>query len=182
MAEVGLHVQADAVEGDPAPELHPDGGDLVLTHRGARRAALHPDAHAARPHLRADVEGQERPDHPGLQRLDEGAHVAPPGVEVQHDIGHPLPRPVIGELAAPGCLKHWEAVRLQEVGRLGRDPRRVERRMLQEPDQLRRPALGDGCGARLHEGDGRRIGDGPGRDRPLDGGAVAASEQRRVGP
>ena len=69
--EVRLDVQADAVEGHPAPDPDADGGDLVL--RGlALVGPAHPHADPVLPPLAADVEGIEGGDEPGLQ----GRHVA----------------------------------------------------------------------------------------------------------
>ena len=50
--------------------------------------------------LTAHVEGIERAHDPFFQAGHIGAHVGPPPLEVQHDIGHALAGAVIGELAA----------------------------------------------------------------------------------
>ena len=100
---------------------------------------LDPDADPAGTRLACDAELRQRRDDPGLQGGDEGAHVAAALAQVEHDIGHPLAGPVIGVLPAAAALEHREASRLQQVGGLGRDAGGVERRMLQQPDQLARP-------------------------------------------
>jgi biotin carboxyl carrier protein len=139
VGQVRLDVQADAVERHPAAQLHPDGGDLVLA-RPADSLALDPDADAAVADLALDVEGGQGADDPGLQRRDEGAHVAPRAGQVEHHIGHPLAGAVIGELAAAAAGEHRQAARVEQVFRLGRDAGGVERRVLQQPDQLARLA------------------------------------------
>ena len=58
-----------------------------------------------------DAEVGQRPDHPLLELPDIGAHVPPAAVEVEHRIGDPLPRPVIGVLAAAPRRVDREPVR-----------------------------------------------------------------------
>ncbi len=71
--------------------------------------ALHPDADAILAPLAAHVEGVQRADDPVLQRRDEDPEVALAAVEVEHDIGHPLARPVIGHLPAAAGLEDGES-------------------------------------------------------------------------
>src|SRR5258706_372401 len=99
MAEVGIDIEADAMEAYPA--LHPDadGGDLVLAALALVPPA-HPDADPVLPALAADVEGRERADQPFLQVGHEPAHVAAAPLQVKHHVGDALARSVISELAA----------------------------------------------------------------------------------
>ena len=55
--------------------------------RSSRRSPVH-------------VEGGQRADDPFLQRRHIAPHVRPAAVEVEHQVGHPLAGPVIGELPA----------------------------------------------------------------------------------
>ena len=136
MREVGIDVQRDAVKRRPAPHAHADRGDLVLGFFAARRGRVirtrdpHADPVLAR--VAYDVEGLQRLDQPTLQRGDIGAHVGPAALEVEHDIGDPLPRPMIGELAAAAGAIDRKA-RVDEVAVLGAGAGGGERRMLDEP-------------------------------------------------
>ena len=83
-----------------------------------------------------------------------------PAIEIEHQIGHTLARPMIGELAAAAAFMHRKT-RLQEI-RLPRGcPCRIKRRMFEEPDQFRRRACRYGLDSRLHEGHRLRIGHKP---------------------
>src|SRR5262249_34503782 len=75
MAEVGIDIEADAMQAHPALHSYADGGDLVLAARALVRAA-HPDADPVLPALAADVEGRKRADQPFLEVGHEPAHVA----------------------------------------------------------------------------------------------------------
>src|SRR5262249_5885062 len=134
MAEAGIDIEADAMEAHPA--LHPDadGGDLVLA-AFAFVPPPHPDADPVLPALAADVERRERAAKPFLQVGPERAHVTAAPPEVKHHVDDALARPVIGELAAAAGGKHRKP-RLDEVLGPGARPGRVERRMLDQPDQL----------------------------------------------
>ena len=128
-----------AVKRRPAPHADADRGDLVLGRRAVDSRRLvgprDPDADAVLARFARDAERAERVDQPAFERGDEGAHVGAAALEVEHDIGHPLARPVIGELAAaPGAIDG--KARVEEVGRLGAGAGRVERRVLDQPDAL----------------------------------------------
>ncbi|MNY16473.1 hypothetical protein D3C86_1497400 [compost metagenome] len=179
MVQVRLHVQADAVEADPFADLDADGGDLVFA-GPARALALDPYADTALAHSSLDAELIQSADDPVFQTMHEGAHVLAAPIQVQHDIGHALARPVIGELPAPPRAVDRETVGGQQVVVLGRDARRIEGRMLQQPDHLLGLARRDGGDAGLHGGDGGLIVDIAGRDRPFDGTTVGA-DQRWLG-
>ncbi len=176
--QVRFDVQADPVKADPLAQLDADRGDLVLA-RPAGALALDPDADPAVTHFAGHVEGGQGLDDPGLQRRHERAHVAAALGQVQHHIDHPLAGAVIGELAAAAALEHREAVGGDQVGGLGRHAGGVERRMLQQPDQLARRTVGDGGRTGLHGGNGCRVGHIPGRNRPPRRRAVRRSQQRK---
>ena len=148
MGEIGVDVQANAMEADPAPQLDADGGDLVLPGRpGLARTTLDPDADPPLAHVAVDAEPRQGVDDPGLQRHHEGANVAAARREVEHHIGHPLAGPVVGELAAAPAAEHRKPPRLEQVRRLGRDARGVERRVFQQPDQFARLTFSDRASA-----------------------------------
>ena len=171
MRQVGFHIDRDAVKADPAPQFDTNGSDFIFARRavgaGGAVGAGDPDPHPPGPPFAADVEGGKGADHPSLQRLHEQAHVAAPGVEVKHHIGHPLTGAVIGILpAAPGG-EHGKAVRFGQVGGPGGGACGVKRRVFQEPDRLGCAALGDGGGAGLHLGEGVQIGGKAGKGGPF---------------
>src|SRR6202030_3228118 len=130
MAEVGIDVEADAVQAHPAFHPDADGRDLVLATL-ALVGTGHPYADPVLPALAANVEGRQRADQPFLQVGHESAHVAAAPLEVEHRIGHALARPVIGELAAAAGRKYRKA-RLEQMFGARAGPGGVERRMLKE--------------------------------------------------
>ena len=104
MGEIGVDVQRHAVKRRPAPDPNADRGDFVLGDFAPRRSrfvrARDPDADPVLAGLASDVERLQGFDQPAFKRRNIGANVGAAAPEVEHDIGHPLPGPVIGELAA----------------------------------------------------------------------------------
>ena len=86
-----------------------------------------PDADAVLARFADDAERAERVDQPAFQRGDIGAHVWAAALEVEHDIGHPLPRPMVGILPAPSGPMDGKA-RVQQVAVPGAGAGGVERR------------------------------------------------------
>src|SRR5882672_2974858 len=82
MGEVGIDVEADAVQADPALHSYADGRDLVLP-VGALVGAAHPHADPVLAAFTADVEGRKGADKPFLQVGHESAHVAAAPLEVE---------------------------------------------------------------------------------------------------
>src|SRR5690606_16563655 len=93
--------------------------------------------------LAMDAETGERCDDPGFEMGDEAADVADAAVEVEHDIGNALAGAVIRVLAAAAGAEDGEALRVEEVARVGARPGGVERRVLHQPDELGRGAGAD---------------------------------------
>ena len=167
MLEHRIDVERDAVEGHPAPHADADGGDLVLAADALLRP-LHPDADGVLAPAGGDVEGGERADDPFLQRVDVEPDVRLAAVEIEHQVGDPLAGAVIGVLAAaPGPVDR-EAIRRQQVRRLGAGAGGVERCVLHQPDALGGCSLADGGDAGLHGGDRFVIIDAPVGNGPLD--------------
>jgi hypothetical protein len=164
MGQVRIDIEGDAVEGYPAAQAHADGGDLVL----AAGAAIDPDTDPPVAGAGLNTELGSRTDQPALQRLDEGAHIAAAPRQVQHDIGHALARPVIGVFAAAARLIDGKAVRHQQVFAPGTGAGRVERRVLEQPDQLAGRAVGNRRRPRFHEGQRLRVGHLALGDGPFD--------------
>ncbi|MBA7705861.1 hypothetical protein ES703_114701 [subsurface metagenome] len=175
--EVGLDVDGDAVEGNPAAQAHADRGDLVLM-ASALIWAFDPDADAVLAPFAADVEMRQRADDPFLQPRHIGAHVGPAALEVEHHIGDALAGPVIGELAAAAGREQGKAG-VEQVLVLAAGPRGVERGVLQQPDQFARPPGGDIGRAGLHRSHRLEIGHGRIGDPPFDGGAPGRARKRR---
>ncbi len=180
MRQVGFDIERNAMEGHPAAHAHADGRDLVLGHPAGKAARLvrplDPDADAALAALALDVEILQRGDDPALQAGDEAAHVLAAAVEVEHDIGDPLSRAVIGELPAAPGLMHGKTP-IEQVLRLCRGAGGIERRMLDQPDHLIGRSLGDGRDPRFHERHGEGVIGLPLGDRPFDGRRAGQGEQ-----
>src|ERR1700724_1082798 len=85
MREIGIDVERDAMQADPAPHADADGRDLVFPALGLVGAA-HPYADAVLPAFALDVERRERTDEPFLEVGDEAAYVAAAPFEVEHHI------------------------------------------------------------------------------------------------
>src|SRR5208337_5553880 len=109
----------------------------------------HPYADPVRARLANDVESLQGVDQPAFERGDIGAHVGPAPLEIEHDIGDPLPRPMIGELAAAAGAMYRKA-RVDEVAVLGARAGGVERGMLDEPNAFGRVPARDRLRPRFH--------------------------------
>ena len=163
VGEIGLDVDRDAVERDPVADADADGRNLVFPAALAR----HPDADPALAPLAAHVEAGEGADDPVLEVGHVAPHVLPALAQVEHGVGHPLAGPVIGVLPAAAGGMDGQAQRLQQVLRLAAGAGGVERRVLQQPDQLAGPAgadVGDPC---FHGRQGLVVGHRAVRDSPF---------------
>ena len=114
---------------------------------------------------------RERRDDPILERRDVAAKVGAALVQVEHQVDHALAGAVISELAAAAGAEDGEPVGRDEVLVLGAGAGGIERRMLHQPDKLRRLARGNCGSARFHGGDSLGVGEEPFRDDPLNGRA-----------
>src|SRR6185312_1267999 len=136
MREIGIDIEGDAMEGHPTAHAHADSRDLAL----AAVRLGDPDADPSGSTLTLDVEEREGADEPFLEPLDIAPEVGAAALQVQHDVADALPGSMIGILPAPARAVHWEEPGVHQVGRLGAGAGGVERRVLEQPDQLRRLA------------------------------------------
>ena len=113
--EIRLDVDRDAVQRDPALQADPDCGDLVLVGRASFRPR-HPDADTILAPFAADIEGGEGANRELLKAGHIGADVRTAALEVEHQIDHPLPGTVIGELPTPARGEHRKACIDQVTG------------------------------------------------------------------
>ena len=97
-----------------------------------------------------DAESGQCLDHPGLELLHETAHVMTAPAHVQHHVDDPLTGAVIGVLSAALAGMDRKAIRVGQILDPRAGPRRVKRRMFQQPDRLGRGASRDGGGAPFH--------------------------------
>ena len=126
--------------------------------------------------LAVDAEGLERSDDPFLQRRDVSAHVRPAPVQIEHDVGHALAGPVIGELPAAPGLENRETL-LDKLLVLGASAGSVERGMFKEPNEFRRRAVRNRRRARVHEGDCLAVIDKAFADSPFDRRRIVKRDQ-----
>ena len=166
--EVRRHVDAEAVRAHPAAQAHADGGDLVVAAL-SRPLPPHPDADAAAERLALHAQLRQGIDDQPFQRRNVGAHVAEAATDVEHDIADALSGTMIGVLAAATGAVDGKASPIQEIAVSGAGAGRVERGVLQQPDQLARGAGSDGIDAGGHDRASRLIGHKPARDEPFDG-------------
>src|SRR5690606_7534990 len=134
MRQVRLHIDGNAMEAHPAPEPDADRGDLVLGWRSVGQGwpvgPDDPDPDAIFPAFAPDIEAIERADDPLLRRGHEGADIFSPALEVEHDIGDPLARSVIGVFSATPGGENGKPVGLDKVLGPGAGAGRVEWWML----------------------------------------------------
>src|SRR5688572_8260311 len=95
-----------------------------------------PDADAPGRAAGDDAELGERADHPSFEGMDESPHVPAPALEVELDVDHALARAVIGVSPAAAGGVDRQALRVEQLGRVGAGAGGVEGRMLEQPDQL----------------------------------------------
>ena len=139
---------------DPAADADADRGDLGF---GAIRLGQ-PDADPPLAPLAPEVEVREGSDHPLLEPPDVRPEVRPAALQIEHQVGDPLTRAMIGVLATPAGREHREAGRRQQVLGARAGTGGVERRVLEQPAQLRRATGADRLDPLLH--DGQRVGIG----------------------
>ena len=180
MAKVGGDIQADAVETHPPAQLHADGGDLVFSRARRGRRPVHPYAHSVASTLAGHSQTVQGGDDPCLETGDKRPGVAASNAQVEHDVGHPLARPVVGELPAASAAKDVKSVRRQQIGRLGRDSGGIQRRMFEEPDELFGLAQSDGLSVPFHGLHGGQVRRQPRRHRPADRPTVRPQESSRA--
>ena len=95
--EVGIHIEADAMETDPAANADSYKGDFLF----APVITRNPYANAVWLPLRFDAERGERCDDPFLQIFHERAQPLSTRLQIEHRIDDPLPRSVIGRKPSP---------------------------------------------------------------------------------
>ena len=100
--------------------------------------------------LAAHAEARERADDPFLEPVHVAAHIAVAAGEIEHDIGDALPGSVIGIAAAAAGPVHRQALRVEQVFVARAGPGGVERRVLEQPDELGSRAGADRRDPRLH--------------------------------
>ena len=106
-------IEADAMKADPMANPDADRGDLALSSPAG--PVPDPYADAIFSAFAGNSEVGQRGDDPVFKGRDEGADIAAAPLEIEHHIGHPLPGPVIGELAAAARRKDRKALRIDEV-------------------------------------------------------------------
>jgi hypothetical protein len=103
-----------------------------------------------------------------FERGDEGAHVLAPALQVEHDVGDPLARPMIGVFAAASGREDREAVGVDQVFDTGAGAGGVKRRVLDQPDQLGCGTGADRLGTCFHQGKRIGVAGQAGLDAPFD--------------
>lgn len=150
--EVGVHVDREAVEADPAAKADAYRGDLVFYVVSLVRP-FDPHTDAIFSGFSLHTEAIESVDGPCLKEGYERPDVPKMPSHIEHDIDDPLTRSVIGVLAATACCVDGKPRRFQQVLRLGACACGIEGRVLAEPDKLAGRASTDLCCALFHESD-----------------------------
>src|SRR5262249_51426549 len=166
MREFAVVIDRNAVQRDPALDADANGCDLVLA-SGALAGPAHPHAYAIPAPLTRYPKVRQRAHDPFFEIVNETAHVPPAAVQVEHRINDALSGAVIGELAAAPAGMHRKPCRKHLLPLCARS-RRVKRRMLEEPDELRAFACRNRGDPRLHGCNRALIAYEIAADAPLD--------------
>ena len=132
--EVGVHVEREAVHGDPAADSNADRADLAVADPGAVQA---------RDPRRGDAQVGARANHRLFEQLHVAADVTAVGVEVDDRVADELAGAVVGDVAAAAGLVDFEAARAEELGRhehvidLGGATQREDRLVLEQEQRVR---------------------------------------------
>src|SRR5262249_7935316 len=130
--------------------------------------SAHPNAYAILASLATHIESGKAAYDPFFQRGDKPADVQTTVLEIKHHISDPLAGSVVSHLSAATALVHGETG-LDHVCRGWAGAGCVERRVLQQPDELTGLTCGDFGRPALHGGDGLFIGDRSTADAPFSG-------------
>ena len=114
------------------------------------------DAGRVRACPRGDAVCRKRGNHRLLQSRDETADTVAKPREIEQHIDHGLPRPVIGHLTTAVALHDRNIARRQQVLGLASLTLREHRRMLDEPELVRRVFI-TRCGEGAHRFEGFRV-------------------------
>ena len=153
MGKVRRDIYREPVHGDPTPDPHPDSTDLGF----AAVDILRPDANPAFRPPAIDTQVRERSNHPPFNRMHEAADIAPPLLEVEHQVTDPLARPMISVSPTTSGLDHLEA-RIEQLRAVSARTCGVNRGMFQKPYQLALVALRNRMVSRNHTLQRRAIG------------------------
>ena len=161
----------------PTPQPHTEGCNLVFEPRALVRP-FHPDTDPILAPLAPHIEGFQGADDPLLETSDIGSHVRPPTLQIEHHIGHPLARAVIGELPAAPRSKHREAG-VEQVTGLAAGARGIERGVFQQPHQFGRFMGRYRRDTRLHGRHGVEIGHRRVGNPPFDRATAGRAREGR---
>ena len=134
--EIEIDVDRYSVEGASGSHPKPDGRNL---------ATAHVDTGCAPASGSRDYVFAERVDDGLLERLDNPPHPDPRTVQVEEQIRHELPRPMVGHLPSPIGTNHGNRSGVPNVAPTSRLPEREDGRVLQQPQLVGRfeaPRLG----------------------------------------
>ena len=134
------------------------GEAVKLTHRrtripiapilASRPLVVHPDRRSCPGPVGAHTERGESLDHPVLHPLDEPAHISAASAQVEHNVPDPLAGAVISDATAtPGAVDR-KALLVEQLVIARARSAGVNRRVLQQPDRLRRGPADDGLDRR----------------------------------
>ena len=136
VGEVGRHVQREAVVGDPLPDADADRGDLPLAR---------PHSRQPRDGMGPDAEPGQGIDQRGLDGPDEPVHVGP--LHPDDRVADELPRPVVGDVAAPSHPLQRDPFRSerfpghQQVRLVAAAAERVDVRVREEEERVGDPPV-----------------------------------------
>ena len=129
--EIEIDVDRHSVEGASGSHPKPDGRDLATAYVYTG-CALESGSH--------DCGRMEHVDDGLLKRLDNSPHPDPRAVQVEEQIRHELPRPMIGHLPSPIGTNHGNCSGVPHVAATSRLPEREDARVLQQPQLVGRIA------------------------------------------
>ena len=140
---------------------------------------LHPEPDLSAAAFGSNIEIGQCADEPFLERPNEGSDVPAAAIQVQHDIGDPLARTMIGELTPASGPERGEACRVKQILIARTRSCRIEGRMLQQPNLFRMLVPRYGRGELLHPRNGPGIVDQARGNLPADGAIEYGRRDRR---
>ena len=138
--EIEIDIDRYSVEGASGSHPKPDGRNLAAPYVDAGRTLAWDGR---------ETDVGKHVDDRLLERLDDPAHPDPRAMQVEEQVRHELPRPMVGHLPPPIGANHGNRSGVPHVGASSRLPEREDRRMFQQPQLVGRIEASR-LGARSH--------------------------------
>lgn len=132
MSQIRINIHRYTVKRHTTPHPYPQSRNLLLN----TARALHPESDPSLARERLHAQTQQRAAHPVLKSAHKKTHITAAPSQIHHNIPDPLPRTMISIASAAPRTIHRQ-IRRQQFLVARAAPRRIQSRMLQQPQQLR---------------------------------------------